>query len=560
MTESKEISNLIGKSKNISNGNVNRSKILEKDQSSFKIIRDKKALLQKIILFNFLSFENDEVIFDSNFNIITGPNGAGKSSIFQALKFALGSNDYNGRYNKWSDFIRTGQNYTQVKVYIKANDGIYVFQRSVERDKTPKFMIKEPNNKKFIKLSRNRIHLIVKNFGIDPDNLFSFMSQGNIDIIKNFKEETLCDFVEKGIGLNKQKLQILNQKERITQLVKEYGTFKVQKNNLRNQYLELEPKIKKLEKKKHLEMKLKELQQEKIWIQRIEILKELIEIEEKYEIIKRTKLKIQKNEVESKTREKDLLKSLNILNISSEDINNSYIEEKLKHSLLSDKLNQMTSNKNALAEKITFISIKISELESNLKQLEIKLFDRTQNLKEINSKITEKSEDLKSLQDEQQGIIIKIQKNQSLILEYNSKLNSLNLNNERLNDLTDKQKDFEKELNSKINHISNLNQEIRKFKWFMNNPDMNLKEKMLDFSKMNIKNIKDLEIQIIEKEQHYLKLTEEIDQIKKNVYNKGIPKPDSIQNVINEIQERKINGFGPLIEYLDFDSLFNKSI
>jgi chromosome segregation ATPase len=54
----------------------------------------------KVILKNFLSFKLEEIVFDKEFSIITGPNGSGKSSIYQAIKFVLGSNDYDGRYQK----------------------------------------------------------------------------------------------------------------------------------------------------------------------------------------------------------------------------------------------------------------------------------------------------------------------------------------------------------------------------------------------------------------------------------------------------------------------------
>ena len=50
-----------------------------------------KPILERVILKNFNSFQNDEVLLDKGFTIITGPNGAGKSSIFQGIKFGLSS-------------------------------------------------------------------------------------------------------------------------------------------------------------------------------------------------------------------------------------------------------------------------------------------------------------------------------------------------------------------------------------------------------------------------------------------------------------------------------------
>jgi structural maintenance of chromosome 1 len=53
-----------------------------------------KTYIKKVILENFLSFQKDEVDFgEAKFVIIVGPNWSGKTSIFQAIKFALGSNE-----------------------------------------------------------------------------------------------------------------------------------------------------------------------------------------------------------------------------------------------------------------------------------------------------------------------------------------------------------------------------------------------------------------------------------------------------------------------------------
>ena len=74
------------------------------------MIKSTKAILERVILINFNSFQNDEVPLSNGLTIITGPNGAGKSTIFQGIKFGLSSNERDGRAKKWSDFIRIGEN------------------------------------------------------------------------------------------------------------------------------------------------------------------------------------------------------------------------------------------------------------------------------------------------------------------------------------------------------------------------------------------------------------------------------------------------------------------
>ena len=74
-----------------------------------------RAHIMSAKLDNFLSFYSGEVIFDKGLTVLAGPNGSGKTSIFHALKFALGSNQRENRYSKWSDFIRHGASAAQVE-------------------------------------------------------------------------------------------------------------------------------------------------------------------------------------------------------------------------------------------------------------------------------------------------------------------------------------------------------------------------------------------------------------------------------------------------------------
>src|SRR5271157_3710289 len=84
-------------------------------------LQPQNTVLESIDLENFLSFKAGSISFlldggdVSRFTILTGPNGAGKSSVFQALKFVLGSNAKDGRYAKWDGFINHGADYLRVR-------------------------------------------------------------------------------------------------------------------------------------------------------------------------------------------------------------------------------------------------------------------------------------------------------------------------------------------------------------------------------------------------------------------------------------------------------------
>ena len=106
--------------------------------------KESKVHIKKVILENFLSFKHDEVDFgDSKFTIIVGPNWSGKTSIFQAVKFALGSNERGERYPKWSNFIRNGQNHAMAEIHIQKGKELIKIRRTVIRGQSPYFSIKK---------------------------------------------------------------------------------------------------------------------------------------------------------------------------------------------------------------------------------------------------------------------------------------------------------------------------------------------------------------------------------------------------------------------------------
>ena len=90
-----------------------------------------------------MSFQRDEIDLDnSKFIIIIGPNWSGKTSIFQAIKFALGSNERDERYKKWADFIRNGQDHAMVELHIIYNNELIKIRRLVIKSQSPFFEIK----------------------------------------------------------------------------------------------------------------------------------------------------------------------------------------------------------------------------------------------------------------------------------------------------------------------------------------------------------------------------------------------------------------------------------
>ena len=235
-------------------------------------LESKRVFIRKVILENFLSFQKDEVDFgQSKFVIIVGPNWSGKTSIFQAIKFALGSNERDERYKKWSDFIRNGQNHAMVEIHIQNEKEIIKLRRYVIRGQSPYFMIQRKNDIDFKKKSVQEIQRLISDFNINPDNQFAFVSQGKIDAIKNLKPTQLCSFLEEGIGLKNLREEILQQKNNVLRLNSELNSLKTKKNSLNIGLELLRPKLERLEQKKELEKQKKVFDDELLWANRKKI-------------------------------------------------------------------------------------------------------------------------------------------------------------------------------------------------------------------------------------------------------------------------------------------------
>ena len=225
-----------------------------------------------MILENFLSFQKDEVDFLDNSQsqfpkliLIIGPNWSGKTSIFQAIKFVLGSNERDERYKKWSDFIRNGQDHTMVHIEIQNHDDVIKLRRYVIRGQSPYFELQKSNESKFKRVQAKTVQRIIKGLKINPDNHFAFVSQGKIDSIKNLKPYELSNFLEEGIGLKGLREEILGEKNSISNLNQDFQSLTTKENSLKLNLELLTPKLKRLEEKKKILDIRKKVNDELLW-------------------------------------------------------------------------------------------------------------------------------------------------------------------------------------------------------------------------------------------------------------------------------------------------------
>ncbi|MBY9013893.1 MAG: AAA family ATPase, partial [Candidatus Lokiarchaeota archaeon] len=338
---------------------------------------EKSIFLRKVILENFLSFQRDEVDFSipqkkelPRFILIIGPNWSGKTSIFQAIKFALGSNERDERYKKWSDFIRNGQAHAMVELHIQYQGEIVKVRRTVIRGKSPFFEIQRKNDQDFKKVHVNEIQNLINELEINPDNQFAFVSQGKIDAIKSLKPIELCSFLEEGMGLKGLREEILQQKIGVLSLDTEFQSLVTRKNTLNFTLDLLTPKLERLDEKNKLLDVRNKYTDELLWANKDLLQKDIENLELTF--------KESQNKIGSITKEVEKYRSLILEKeqiIIEVDGNLIAFSKKIgeleyKKKELVNEIDAWQKDKIIAKQELDDLSAKVSEIEGLVKRID----------------------------------------------------------------------------------------------------------------------------------------------------------------------------------------------
>ncbi|MFX0030753.1 MAG: AAA family ATPase, partial [Candidatus Hermodarchaeota archaeon] len=432
---------------------------------------NRDTFIRKVILENFLSFQKDEVEFgDAKFVIIVGPNWSGKTSIFQAIKFVLGSNERDDRYTKWSNFIRNGQNHAMVEIHIQTNDKIIQIRRYVVRGQSPYFTIKRKNDKEFHKVQVHEIQKLISDLNINPDNQFAFVSQGKIDAIKNLKSTELCSFLEEGIGLKPLRDEILFQKGNVLNLENDLKSMKARRNTLNISLELLTPKLKRLEQKNQLLATRKKYNDELLWANKDKLNRE---IEKIGEIIDNLKLVIKGIKERKEKFDIEITELVRKIALEEQNING-----------LSKKIGELTFEKNDLVARIEnwqkekkLVKQELDILSTKLKEFEkiIRNFEHQRDSLENELKIVKKERkkldtQIESLIKEQDQLVKKIKQNKAILDEYNEIVDEKKQKESRIKENQKLIYTINDEINQLFQSFKDIEHRLEKNKWFLKNP------------------------------------------------------------------------------------------
>src|SRR5580704_12206567 len=244
--------------------------------------------IKEIILENFMSYEYARIPLNQGLNLIVGPNGAGKSSILLAISVAFGQ-AYTERSRKLSDLIRRGKEIARVSLIFDNRERRGT--RPIPYSKSDTFMLSRYLRKDgsywyeadYKEIDKSEVVRLLREFGINPDNLLIIMHQGMIEELGAISQEQRLVMVEEAVGFREYRERILSAEADLNGMVSEEGSL-VQLIENANQTIEYWKQIydRYLEKKRLQEHRLL-LERELLWAQEGKLSRSLSSLKERLE-------------------------------------------------------------------------------------------------------------------------------------------------------------------------------------------------------------------------------------------------------------------------------------
>jgi chromosome segregation ATPase len=242
--------------------------------------------IKEIILENFMSYEYARIPLREGLNLIVGPNGAGKSSILLAISVALGQ-AYTERSRKLSDLIRRGKDIARVSLIFdnSAKHG----RRPIPYSKSDTFMLSRYLRRDgsywfeadYKEIDKSEVVRLLKEFGINPDNLLIIMHQGMIEELGAVTPQERLKMVEEAVGFAEFRQRILLAEQELGGLIGEESSL-LQLIENANQALEYWKQVyNRYQEKRRLIEHRDLLGKELIWSTEAKLSKSLQSVEEK---------------------------------------------------------------------------------------------------------------------------------------------------------------------------------------------------------------------------------------------------------------------------------------
>ncbi len=186
--------------------------------------------VKEIILENFMSYEYARIPLEEGLNLIVGPNGAGKSSVLLAISVAFGQ-AYTERSRKLSDLIRRGKDIARVSLVF--DNSLKRGRRPIAYSKSDTFMLSRYLRRDgsywfeadYKEIDKSEVVRLLKEFGINPDNLLIIMHQGMIEELGAVTPQERLRMVEEAVGFAEFRQRIMLAEEDLSGLISEESSL-----------------------------------------------------------------------------------------------------------------------------------------------------------------------------------------------------------------------------------------------------------------------------------------------------------------------------------------------
>jgi structural maintenance of chromosomes protein 5 len=186
--------------------------------------------VKEIILENFMSYEYARIPLKEGLNLIVGPNGAGKSSVLLAISVAFGQ-AYTERSRKLSDLIRRGKDIARVSLVF--DNSLKNGRRPIIYSKSDTFMLSRYLRKDgsywfeadYKEIDKSEVVRLLKEFGINPDNLLIIMHQGMIEELGAVTPQERLKMVEEAVGFSEYRERIILSEQDLSGLIGEESSL-----------------------------------------------------------------------------------------------------------------------------------------------------------------------------------------------------------------------------------------------------------------------------------------------------------------------------------------------
>jgi structural maintenance of chromosomes protein 5 len=186
--------------------------------------------VKEIILENFMSYEYARIPFTGGLNLVVGPNGSGKSSILLAISVAFGQ-AYTERSRKLSDLIRRGKDIARVSLIFDNRER--AGRRPIPYSKSDTFMLSRYLRRDgsywyeadYKEIDKSEVVRLLREFGINPDNLLIIMHQGMIEELGAISPQQRLTMVEEAVGFREYRERIFQSENDLKGLVSEEGSL-----------------------------------------------------------------------------------------------------------------------------------------------------------------------------------------------------------------------------------------------------------------------------------------------------------------------------------------------